>query len=104
MELCNRHFHGIKRAAVLDVHTGLGEPGIGEVIFLDPVAMGKYGHCLHRPVSCAGSRASVSARIEGPLLTAACEQLHAEMKICCALEFGTVSLSQNVAAKIFENW
>lgn len=104
MQICRQAFDGCERAAVLDIHTGLGPPGTGELIFMDRELARRYAHCFTPPVSCAGGQDSVSASVKGPLVTAAYDQLSAPIAICGALEFGTVSLQENVEAKIFESW
>jgi hypothetical protein len=104
MQICRRNIAGARRGAVLDLHTGLGPHGIGELIFMRPDAAAKYAHYFPAPVSCAGGNASVSAGVKGPLVNAACDQMQADMAICCALEFGTVSVEDNTKAMILENW
>lgn len=104
MQICRRHLAEARRGAVLDVHTGLGPHGIGELIFMRQDAAEKYSHLFSAPVSCAGGKTSVSAGVKGPLVDAACDLMQAEMAICCALEFGTVSVENNTKAMIFENW
>jgi len=105
LKICQQAFAGVTRAAVLDLHTGLGPPGVGELIFMGSELADKYAHYFAAPVSCAGARASVSAAVKGPLVTAAYDRLRAaNIAICAALEFGTVSLQENVHAKIFEHW
>jgi hypothetical protein len=106
MQICNQAFDGCERAAVLDIHTGLGSPGAGELIFMDRDLARRYAQCFTPPVSCAGGQESVSASVKGPLVTAAYDRISASAStaICAALEFGTVSLQENVEAKVFENW
>jgi predicted deacylase len=102
--ICRRHLREARKGAVLDVHTGLGPPAIGELIFMQQESADKYTHLFPAPVSCAGGKTSVSAGVQGPLVDAACRELRAEIAICCALEFGTVSVEDNTRAMIFENW
>lgn len=103
-QICQRTFAGARCAALLDIHTGLGPPGVGEVIFLSTAAAEKYQQLVTPPVSCAGSGRSVSAKVVGSLVSAASDHMPAETAMCCALEFGTVSLRENVEATILENW
>lgn len=104
MQICRRYLPRAGCAAVLDVHTGLGPHGVGELIFMRQDAADKYAHLFSAPVSCAGGKASVSAAVKGPLVNAACDELRKSMAICFALEFGTVSVQDNTKAMIFENW
>ena len=104
MQICRRYLSGATRAAVLDIHTGLGPHGVGELIFMRPDAAQRYAHHFSPPVSHAGGKTSVSAGVKGPLVNAACDEITGEMAICCALEFGTVSVEDNTKAMIFENW
>lgn len=102
--ICRQVFADARHAAVMDIHTGLGPSGIGEVIFMTQEAAAKYAPRFSAPVSCAGGAGSVSAPVKGPLIGAAHEQIRGATAVCCALEFGTVPIEENVQAKIFENW
>ncbi len=104
MQVCRRYLSTARRATVLDIHTGLGPHGVGELIFMRQEAAQKYAHHFAPPVSCAGGMTSVSAGVKGPLVNAACDEVRGDMAICCALEFGTVSVKDNTKAMIFENW
>jgi hypothetical protein len=104
MQICRRHLPDARRAAILDIHTGLGPHGVGELIFMRQDAAEKYAHYFTAPVSCAGGKTSVSAGVKGPLVNAACDEMRAEMAIGCALEFGTVPVEENTQAMILENW
>jgi hypothetical protein len=104
LKICRQAFAGVKRAAVLDIHTGLGPPGVGELIFMTRAGGEQYAHLFTAPVSCAGLQGSVTSSVKGSLITAAEKQIDAEIAVCCVLEFGTVALRENVEAKIFENW
>jgi predicted deacylase len=104
MQICRRHLSQARRGAVLDVHTGLGAHGVGELIFMRQDSAQKYAHHFTAPVSCAGGKTSVSAGVKGPLVNAACDEIAGEVAIGCALEFGTVPVEDNTSAMIFENW
>lgn len=103
-EICRSAAQDLKRTAILDLHTGLGSSGVGELIFLSLESASKFGKHFPPPVTCAGTQGSVSANVQGPLLVAAGIELAAPTTISCALEFGTVPLKENVQTKIFENW
>lgn len=104
MQICRDVFAGAQSAALVDIHTGIGAPGVGEVIFMSQEAAEKYGRHFSPPVSCAGAKGSISAAVKGPLASAAADQMQARNAVCFALEFGTVPLRENVEATIFENW
>jgi hypothetical protein len=104
MRICRSHLAVAQRAAVLDVHTGLGPHAVGELIFMRKDGAERYAHLFSPPVSCAGGAASVSAAVKGPLVNAACDVVQGEIVIGCALEFGTVPVKENTQAMIFENW
>lgn len=104
MRICQRYLSQATRAAVIDIHTGLGPLGAGELIFVRKDAAEKYAHHFTPPVSCAGGRASLAVDLTGPLVNAACDQVRGNMAICCVLEFGTVPVEDNVKAMVFENW
>jgi predicted deacylase len=104
MRTCRRYLSDARRGAVLDLHTGLGPHGVGELIFMRQDSAATYAQQFPAPVSSAGTKTSVSANVKGPLVDAACAEMHGEMSICCALEFGTVSVESNTKAMILENW
>jgi predicted deacylase len=104
LQICRREFADCDAAAVLDLHTGLGSPGVGELIFMSWEQFERHRHSFPGPVSCAGRKTSVTASVNGALVSAACNAIPAATAIGCALEFGTVTLEENMRAKIFENW
>jgi predicted deacylase len=104
MGISRRYLSVARRVAVLDLHTGLGPHGVGELIFMKQEEAQKHAHRFSMPVSCAGGHTSVSAGVKGPLVNAAADETRAEVSICCALEFGTVPVEDNTKAMILENW
>lgn len=103
-QICQSYLSQAQRAAVLDIHTGLGPAGVGELIFLRRDTAEKYAHLFSPPVSCAGGKASLAVELTGPLANAACDHIKGSMALCCVLEVGTVPIEENVKAMLFENW
>lgn len=104
MRICDEALKGCLRAAVLDIHTGLGPPGVGELLFVDSRLANQCARYFTSPVSCAGGRESVSASVQGPLITAVHDHSGVPTVIYGALEFGTVPVQENVEAQILESW
>jgi predicted deacylase len=102
--ICHDHLAPARRAAVLDIHTGLGGNGVGEFIFMTPDLFNKWADLLPTPTSCAGVQASVSAGVQGSLVNAALRTASDATIIGGALEFGTVSTRENTRSMILENW
>jgi hypothetical protein len=103
-QICERYVSQAARAAVLDIHTGLGPSGVGELIFLQRDTADSYAHLFSPPVSCAGGKASLAVELSGPLASAAYNHITGNMAICGVLEVGTVPIEENVKAMLFENW
>jgi len=73
-EIFKREFSGKKKVVVIDLHTGLGEPGVGEIILLGdnaPMNFSNYKRAYIPPISMPGGLESVTANISGPLLSMA---------------------------------
>lgn len=102
--ICHEYFAPARRAAVLDIHTGLGTHGVGEFIFMNPDLFNKWAGLFPGPTSYAGGQTSVSAGVQGALVTAALHAVSEATAIGGALEFGTVSTRDNTRSMIFENW
>jgi hypothetical protein len=101
--ICDRLLEGCDRVVAIDLHTGLGPIGVGELIFLgenSSVAQGAFSG----PVSIAGGEGSVSAAVSGPLVSAIREHTDARVLITGALEFGTRSVEDVFSALIYDNW
>jgi len=96
----------VKRLAVLDFHTGLGNPGFGEPIYVGPTSEGYeiakkwYGE----EVKSTMQGTSVSAAITGSVADAFPRSSPARETVYLALEFGTVSSMEVLSALRADHW
>ena len=105
--IVRRHIAGAERAALLDIHTGLGPHGRGEVISSDMPGSPAHARAVNwwgERVKSSKAGESVSAELSGTLKSAFCEMLtHAEVT-AGTLEFGTFQAIQVLHAMQAENW
>ena len=95
----------IERLAVVDIHTGLGERGVGEAI-LDGDPDGREAERARNwygEVTCPGRKESVSAEITGTSSAVYAEAGCSELTRI-TLEFGTVELITVFEAVRADNW
>lgn len=105
--ICKEHLRGCTRIAAIDLHTGLGPRGVGELLFVGRTSaaqLERYGSYFSPPVSVAGKAESVSAEVHGSLLDALVEESPAVELIAAILEFGTLALPDVMDALVIENW
>jgi predicted deacylase len=102
-----RHAGSARMLYWIDVHTGLGPSGVGEMIY----AGRDVEADLRRTRACWGDRvtsvyegSSSSARIDGQIGNAAYETCPRAALATIALEFGTWPLEQMLDALRFEQW
>ncbi len=114
-EWSNRVMHNIlaalpgsvQRTIFIDIHTGLGPFGIGELILEipndDPIA--RLAHAIFpEGVTSTVSGDSVSTILQGPMDFAVQKALGPQNTLFTALEFGTVSPKHVFAAVQADNW
>lgn len=106
-EIAGRYLAAADRVAFIDLHTGLGRHGHGEMIVGDPVDSDTFRRALRwwgtrvRTVKDGGS---VSVDLPGSIKSALSEMLpHTELT-CGSLEFGTVAPMRVFRALQTENW
>ncbi len=102
---------GLTHCVILDVHTGLGDPGVGELIMEDPSdseifktasTIWAQGVTSTRPQDDAAK--STSAALSGTIDMAFWQELAPALTISTALEFGTVDSVAVSAALRDDNW
>lgn len=106
-QIVRRHVAGAKRAALLDIHTGLGPFGHCEIILGE--MPGSATHARAREwwgerVKSSKSGESVSVDISGTLKNAFGEMLPRAETTAGTLEFGTLPAIQILHAMQMENW
>lgn len=109
--LCRQLAKGLQTCVILDVHTGLGPSGYGEIIMEDPsdsarfklaTDIWKQGVTSTRPAD--KDSKSTSAALSGTIDEAFWQELAPATVISTALEFGTVDSNQVSAALRDDNW
>jgi hypothetical protein len=100
------YVHGRKCAFLLDIHTGLGGRGVGELIsYLHPSSddFQKMSGWFHGRLKSMASGESVSAAVEGTL-TAGFDRLVAGKSYAVGLEFGTRAAIAVLNAMRADHW
>lgn len=105
--IVRRHIAGAERAALLDIHTGLGPHGQGEIISGDMPGSPAHARALNwwgDRVKSPRAGESVSAEPSGTLKNAFREMLPRAEVTAATLEFGTFPATQMLHAMQAENW
>lgn len=105
-EVVRRVGRGRRRIALIDLHTGLGPPGHGELIYSGPETADGYGRASrwYGEVASTVSGKSVSAIVSGDITEAVTSELPEAEYTAVALEFGTVPVLQVLDALRADNW
>lgn len=110
-EVLRTHGRRAARIAWIDIHTGLGPPGVGERIFAardDKAAVQRarqwWGGDGKTPVTSIYDGSSVSAFLTGMMFNAVYDECPQADYTGIALEFGTVPLLQTLDALRGEQW
>lgn len=105
--IVERHLAAAARIAFVDIHTGLGPHGYGEMIVGEPLESDAF----HRARRWWGTRVrtvkdggSVSVDIRGSIKSALSQMLPNAELTCGSLEFGTVAPMRVFRALQLENW
>lgn len=106
-KIIRAEFGGAERIVYLDIHSGLGPRGKGEVICTSPEQSsafrrmaGWWGGIVHS-TQAAGS---VSSNVPGSITEAFTAELDGREITPCGLEFGTVPMNAVAAALVADNW
>ncbi|MBX3605472.1 MAG: M14 family metallopeptidase [Piscinibacter sp.] len=101
------HGRHCARLAWIDLHTGLGPPGVGERIWAgrdDPPALARAKVWFGERVTSIYDGSSSAALLTGLMWNAAYEECPQAEYTGIALEFGTVPLAQTLEALRAEQW
>ncbi|MEH6402622.1 MAG: M14 family metallopeptidase [Sneathiella sp.] len=104
-EVVKEHASETLNLATLDIHTGLGPYGYGEIIYLGneagvPRAMEWYDGEITSPAAGTSSSAIVEGTIDGGVCDMAPKATHT----CVAIEYGTLPLRNILQAVRADNW
>jgi hypothetical protein len=105
--LLERHASSARTLYWIDVHTGLGPSGVGEMIYAGrdiDTDLARTRECWGGQVTSVFEGSSSSARIEGQIGNAAYDACPDTDLAAIALEFGTWPLEQMLDALRFEQW
>jgi hypothetical protein len=110
-EVLRRHGHKARRLAWIDLHTGLGESGLGERIFAcrdDAVALTRarawWDGGGQTPVTSIYDGTSTSALLTGLMWCAAYEECPQAEYTGIAMEYGTVPVTEVIDALRADHW
>ncbi len=101
------HGRACRRLGWIDLHTGLGEPGVGERIFAggnEPAALARARAWWGAAVTSLDEGGSSSAPLAGQMWAAAGEECPQAECTGIALEFGTKALMEVIDALRAEQW
>jgi hypothetical protein len=105
--IAERYLGTADRVAFIDLHTGLGPHGYGEMIVGDPVNSDAFRRALRwwgARVRTVKDDSSVSVDLSGSIKSALSEMLQNTEFTCGSLEFGTVAPMRVLRALQAENW
>lgn len=103
--LLRKHCAGADQVIGIDIHTGLGPRGVGEVICVtSEVEYLKAKALFGEDVTWTGEGEAVSAQVGGSLLHAAHEEIGTERLVMIALEYGTYPIPETLEALRAETW
>ncbi len=99
------HASEVEHLALLDIHTGLGPYGFGELIYVGdaagiPRAMNWYDGEVTSPNDGTSSSAPVFGTIDGGVCQMAPNATHT----CVAIEYGTLPIMEVLQALRADNW
>jgi len=106
-EVLRRHVRGAARLHWIDLHTGLGPPGHGEMIYAgrdNPADLARSRDCWGPEVTSIYDGSSTSARIEGMVGTAFYDECGGTALAAIALEYGTVPFDGVADALRLDHW
>jgi hypothetical protein len=106
-EILRRHVRGARRLLWIDIHTGLGPTGHGEMIYAgrDLTAdLARSRSCWGPKVTSVFEGSSASALVEGTIGNAAYDECPDTTFAGIALEFGTRPFGQMIDALRLDHW
>lgn len=106
-EIIRRQMASAERIVYIDIHSGLGARGHGEVICTAPETSdvfkrmhGWWGGIVHS----TRAQGSVSSDVPGSITEAFAQELPDREVTPCGLEFGTIAMNAVAAALVADNW
>lgn len=106
-EILARHCSGAAHVIHLDIHSGLGPYGVGELIYSDPrttPAFARAQALWGDRVTCSQDGSSTSVPLTGETEWAVKDAVGFDAVTSVTLEFGTVPVSEMIAAVRADNW
>lgn len=110
-QVLRRHGQRARHLAWIDLHTGLGEPGLGERIFAsrdDAVALARarrwWGGGGQTPVTSMHDGSSTSSPLTGLMWNVADEECPQAQYTGIAMEYGTVPIKEVIDALRGDHW
>ncbi|AXU20307.1 DUF2817 domain-containing protein [Novosphingobium sp. THN1] len=103
--LLRKHCANASQVIAIDIHTGLGPRGVGEVICVTSEAEYLMAKAIFgEDVTWTGGGEAVSAQVGGSLAHAAHHEIGSEKLVMVALEFGTYPIPETLEALRAETW
>ncbi|WP_037493626.1 M14 family metallopeptidase [Sneathiella glossodoripedis] len=100
-----KHAGDAKHLAMLDIHTGLGPYGYGELIYVgDLSGIDRANEWYDNEVTSPESGTSTSAPVSGTIDKGICEMAPDATNTCVAIEYGTIPLMEVLNALRADNW
>ena len=103
--ILREHLAGISYVTAIDIHTGLGPKGVGELLLLGAHTQLQTLHSyLTAPFSIPGDEDSVSEAVTGHAISVIQQKFGDKQVIGATLEFGTLPVNDILGVLILENW
>lgn len=106
-DIIRREMGAAERIVYIDIHSGLGARGHGEIISTAPETNdafkrmhGWWGDIVHS----TRAQGSVSSDVPGSITEAFAQELTGREVTPCGLEFGTIAMNAVAAALVADNW
>jgi hypothetical protein len=106
-DLLARHVSGARQLVHVDLHTGLGPYGYGELIFSEPKESAAYRRARAwwgDSVTCTVDGSSTSAILSGDIEQSFKRGLEGTAVTSVTLEFGTVPIREVLESLVADNW
>ncbi|MCP3937061.1 MAG: DUF2817 domain-containing protein [Actinomycetia bacterium] len=106
-ELCAGHLSGYEQTFIVDLHTGLGPWGVGELISALPPTSAEFERDLNAlgdDLKSVVSGDSVSAALSGEWITAATSWLRPSVVTAVTIEYGVVDIIEVLLALRADTW
>jgi len=106
-DLCIGPLAGFDRTVIIDLHTGLGPWGVGELLSSHPTDSAEFAHdvtIVGDDLHSVSSGDSVSAVLAGEWITAVCSWLAPSRTTALAIEFGVLDIVEVLLALRGDAW